>query len=135
MHPTIINILLVDKDLKILERVKKLLEGIELEGLEIRATIAKNVKEGIELANEILPQLIITEIDLDETRDGIEMIQEINDNILSPVIYFSGLYNRELLSRAHSTPMVNYMIKSKIGNFEELKFAVELSLLEWQKGA
>jgi len=28
--------------------------------------------------------------------------------------------------------MVNYMIKSTIGNFEELKFAVELSLMEWQ---
>lgn len=135
MFPTEIHILLVDKDLKSSENIKKVLEEIRLPDHTIYVTLAHNVQEAIRIASQILPQLIITEIDLGSTKDGIEMIQEINQTLLSPVIYYTYLYNRDLLARARNTPMINFLIKSKIGKFEELKFAVELGLLEWQKSS
>jgi len=87
MHPTTINILLVDQDLKTLERIKKLLEGIELSSHEILISLAQTPQEAIQMAMDILPQLIITDIDLGGKMDGIDMVLEMNQSILSPVIF------------------------------------------------
>ena len=82
-------ILIVDDDADVCQMLKEFLEG---KGFEVSA--APDGRKALELAAEIGPDLVITDLLLPKEH-GIDVMREIKDRFLTPVIAISGIYKKE----------------------------------------
>jgi len=83
-------------------------------------------EDAINTAEKLSPELILMDVQLKDSMDGIEAMKRIRENSDVPVIYISGnsdLYN---LKRARETRFVEYMVKPI--RLEDLELAIEKAL-------
>ncbi|MCK4588009.1 MAG: response regulator [Gammaproteobacteria bacterium] len=72
----------------------------ELKSLGYEITIASSGDEAIRAANTGNPDLILMDVNLNEERDGVEIMQTIhNENGFIPNIFLTGYSKEELSSR------------------------------------
>ncbi len=99
MSEAIFSILLVEDNRLIAFQVSQ-----ELKSLGYQITTASSGDEAIRSANTCSPDLILMDVNLDEERDGIEIMQLIHEkNGFIPNIYLTGYSKEELSSRAKKT--------------------------------
>lgn len=76
----------------------------ELRAANYHVTSAHSSREAKQLSKSIKPDLIIMDVNLGEERDGIDVMNEIQDEIgRIPNIYLSGYVKEELADRAKTT--------------------------------
>src|ERR1700730_11049155 len=88
--------------------------------------ITARADEAVRLAEETRPDLVLMDIFLDGSSDGIEAAQRIRDGVEAPVIYLTAYADDQTLQRASATDPLGYLLKP----FEDsqLRTAIEMAL-------
>lgn len=92
----------------------------------IVTNVVSNTQDVINSIKDNEPDIILMDIDLDGNSDGIQTVELIHCLKYIPVIYLTGFYDDETISRAIQTNPVGYLLKpfSK----DELKVAILIGL-------
>lgn len=75
--------------------------------------------------------LIISDINLNDAKDGIEMIEELAQNKQVPVVYLTAYSDMDIVSRAEKTMPFAYLLKPY--NENQLKTTINLAILNFKK--
>ena len=101
------NILIIEEEVIIAMEIKMRLEA---HGYNV-ISLARTVEEGIKIASELRPDLIITEINFHGELNGIEAVNEINKMYQIPVIYLTTLSYLEKDARILATKPQGFISK------------------------
>lgn len=116
------NVLIVEDNLIVAMDIKNAI-------IEFGYNVTGMVSNEIDVLKSISltePNIIITDISLNDKKDGIEIIRSIQQTKNIPVIYLTGKEDDETVNRALSTCPCGYLIKPF--NRTELKSTVKLAL-------
>ncbi len=83
-------------------------------------------EEAIQFSRKTKPSLIISELILEGSLDGIQTIHHLSKRREVPVIFLISSYEPQLLSLTRTTQIVNYFVKPF--KPRELEFAMEMAL-------
>jgi len=94
-------------------------------GFTVTST-ATNYDEAIESVKENIPDIILMDINLHNSLDGIEVVKEIKKSQDIAVIYLTAFCDDDTISRAVETNPVGYLLKPF--KIEELKSTIALGV-------
>lgn len=86
-------------------------------------------RDGIQLAQETEPDLILTDIHLKNGEDGIEMAREIQANRDTPIVFLTAYSDEDTVSRAKAATPYGYIIKP-VEN-RELQITIDMALYKF----
>jgi len=92
---------------------------------------ARNFKTALELFAKNTYDLIISDIQLNDIKDGIEIITEFSKIKKVPVVYLTAFSDADIVSRAEKTMPYAYLLKPY--NDNQLKATINLALLNFKK--
>jgi|TARA_R100000479_G_scaffold33554_3_gene14119 DNA-binding NarL/FixJ family response regulator len=121
------HILLIEDEFIIAKDIKLLLE----KDTSIQVKTARNYEEAYIhfKANDI--DIIICDINLNEDKDGIDIITEFKQIKTVPVVYLTAYDSPDILKRAKETMPFAYLLKPF--NETQLKVTIDLAHLNYQK--
>ena len=102
-----IKIMLVEDEAITALDIQRLLEKI---GYSVPVTISSG-EESVNRVNSINPDLILMDIMLSDTMDGIEAAQKIRENVDIPIIYLTASTDPSTIQRAEKTKHYGYLMK------------------------
>lgn len=112
-----INIIIIDDHVMFLEGVTSLLENCN--DINILGT-AKNVDEAFKLCENVMPDIILTDIEMPD-KDGLQFTKQIkHKNAKIKVIALTSHSNPSIISKAQKANVDGYLLK-KSGRIELLK--------------
>ena len=120
------TILIVEDEAIIAEALASKLKQL---GYEIVGTALQG-QQAVEMALRLLPQLILMDIRLEGSMDGIQAAQAIRDKYDVPVIYLTAHSDFDTLSRAKLTEPFGYIVKPF--DMHGLAIQIELGLYKHQ---
>ena len=88
--------------------------------------IATTGQEAVEKALATLPDLLLVDIKLKGSMDGIDAARHINENRETPIVYLSAFSDRATLDRAKTTEPYGYLVKPF--NTQDLGTTLETAL-------
>ena len=94
-------------------------------GYEVPA-VAASGSETLNLAQTILPDLVLMDIHIDGQMDGIETAHKIREFGPIPIIFISGYSSNELMARANAIDPVEIFVKPV--RPQELQAAIEAAV-------
>ena len=98
---------------------------MSLESLRYIVTgIAKNFTQALDKIEVLLPELILMDINLKKSKDGINTAHEIQKKYNIPIIYLTAYTDEKTIQRAVQTNPVGYLVKPF--NPEELNLSIQL---------
>ncbi|MFC1508987.1 response regulator [Candidatus Omnitrophota bacterium] len=89
-------------------------------------SIAVSGESAVKLAEETIPDLIIMDISLKGTMDGIEAAKEIHNRADVPILFLTAYEDEEIFERAKSTEPFGYLLKPL--DEKEIIMSVEVAL-------
>jgi CheY-like chemotaxis protein len=101
------NILVVEDECIIAFDLKQRLEAL---GYRISAVVPSG-EEAIEKAAELQPDLVLMDIYLEGSMDGIEAAQRIHERLRIPVVFLTAYAEDETLRRAQASLPFGYLVK------------------------
>ncbi len=116
------RILVVEDDIQMVKFIQFKLNYM---GYEVAGT-ADNCDQALERARMLQPDLILMDIMLEGSSDGIETAQKIVETQHVPIIYLTAHEDEELFERAKITEPFGYLIKPF--NDRDLRIVIETSL-------
>jgi PAS domain S-box-containing protein len=116
------TILVVEDDAMIAESIRDVLVRA---GYSAPETVSSG-PSAIEAAARLKPSLVLMDVQLDGSMDGIETAQRLRDEQGLRVIYLTGSTDDETLRRAKQTAPLGYL--KKPFNARELRIAIEIAL-------
>lgn len=116
------KILIIEDEIIVALDIKSALENL---GYEV-TTIATNHTEALQSIKENIPDIILADINLENSIDGIDTIKDIKKIHDIPVIYLTAFSDDETINRAIQTNPVGYLLKPFKTN--ELKSTILLAL-------
>tara|TARA_R110002012_G_scaffold316380_1_gene531267 strand:- start:47 stop:661 length:615 start_codon:yes stop_codon:yes gene_type:complete len=122
-----LKILLIEDELIIAKDLKMTLEKNEFSNVQI----AKNETEAFQLFKDYNYDLIITDINLNSAKDGIEIISYFNTLKKVPVVYLTAYSDNDIIKRAEATSPFAYLLKPF--NESQLKATINLALINFKK--
>lgn len=120
------KILVAEDDSIISLDIQRILESF---GFEVPFVVSTG-EDAINMAQELLPDLILMDISLKGDIDGINAASKIK-YLNIPVIFLTAYKNRSLIDRALKTDPYGYVLKPFDG--EELKLTIDLALTKHAK--
>jgi DNA-binding NarL/FixJ family response regulator len=91
--------------------IARFIEQQLLSGFQCTTRIAVSVKEARAAMPDMLPQLLLCDINLNEEQSGIELITELRRQYTFEVIFITSYQNRSIIEQASATNPANYIIK------------------------
>ena len=119
-------ILIVEDELLVARDIEKTLTGF---GYRVLGR-ASTADEAIRKARARRPDLVLMDIRLPGTRDGVDAAAIIHDELDIPVIFLSAFSDGATLGRVTATEPFGYIVKPF--NQVELRCAIEVGLRKWQ---
>jgi PAS domain S-box-containing protein len=116
------KVLIVDDEVVVAEDIRRQLRSF---GYTV-VGVASSGSDAIRLGGEHRPDLILMDIKLKGSMDGIETARSIQARFDIPVIYLTAFSDEETLERARRTLPLAYLIKPFVST--DLRAAVELAL-------
>ncbi|RZB30778.1 MAG: hypothetical protein SRB1_03058 [Desulfobacteraceae bacterium Eth-SRB1] len=116
------RILIVEDETMIAKDIESKLRNLGYEPLPI----VRSGEEAVEKAGKLMPDLILMDIILDETMDGIEAAGQIKTRFNIPVVYLTAYSDDSILERAKITEPFGYMIKPLVER--DLYSTIEMAL-------
>jgi PAS domain S-box-containing protein len=116
------KVLIVDDEVVVAEDIRRQLRSL---GYTV-VGVASSGSDAIRLGDEHRPDLILMDIKLKGSMDGIEAARSIQARFDIPVIYLTAFSDDETLERARHTLPLAYLIKPFVST--DLRAAVELAL-------
>lgn len=122
-----IRILIVEDELIIANDLKDILESFEYQVVGI----AKNYDAGKEKLNSEKPDIVLLDIQIEGSKDGIELAQLIKKDFHLPFIFISSHTDKATLDRAKESQPYGFLVKP----FEEddVRVAIEMALSNFSK--
>ena len=120
------NILLIDNDFKTAMEVKKLIEKM---GHKV-GFVAKNYNEAMLSLDELIPHLIIADLELEGNLDGLSAVRDIEEEYQVPIIFYSSIFGKDVLDKIKKLPVINFIVKARPNKLEEVQIAIELADLK-----
>jgi len=114
--------LIISKDESIKERIKLTLKSLNAN----LVGDTDNLSQARRLIESYHPTLIVCDMNVQGIGDGIEMIKQINQDYIIPVVYIAPSADASLLSQVQDTPVAGILIKPLI--MKQLEVTLELSL-------
>ena len=102
-----LKILLIEDEFIIAKDVKTQLEKNDFASVNI----AKNYSTSLNLFNQNAYDLIISDINLNDSIDGIEIITKFSNIKKTPVVYLTAYSDTNIISRAEKTMPFAYILK------------------------
>ena len=101
------SILIIEDEIIVAKEIEQILikNGYDVSG------IALNYKQAKEKLEKSTPDVILCDVDLDEDKTGIDIIEESTQNVKIPVIFISAHSDDETLKKAFSISPVSYITK------------------------
>jgi len=122
-----LKILLIEDEFIIAKDVKTLLGKKNYAIVDI----AKNYNTAIKLYEQNDYHLIISDINLNSDKDGIDIIREFGKIKKTPVVYLTAYSDSSIIKRAEKTMPFAYILKPYNNN--QLKATINLALLNFKK--
>lgn len=122
-----VKILIAEDDIVIASDLKISLKNLGYEVLNI----AKNAAELMENLENLIPDIILLDINLEGETDGIQIAQKINEAFEIPFIFMTALNNPETLERAKLTEPEAYLVKPV--RIEDLQRNIEIAVFKSEK--
>ena len=117
-----IDILLIEDELIIAQDIKLSLGLNNFAAVEI----AKNVVQARDVFDEKNFDVIISDVQLNETKDGIDIIEELNSDNQIPVIFLTAYSDKNTIARIEAIKAAAYLLKPY--NINQLKATINLAL-------
>jgi DNA-binding response OmpR family regulator len=92
------------------------------------AAIADNAADALESVERLQPSLVLMDIRLRGSQDGIETADQIRRRFHVPVIFVTALADREILDRAKITEPCGYIVKP----FHSVDFRAQIEMALWK---
>ena len=122
-----LKILLIEDEFIIAKDVKTLLMKNDFATVDI----AKNYDQAIFFYKENKYYLIISDINLNADKDGINIISEFSKVKKTPVVYLTAYSDSSIIKRAEKTMPFAYILKPYNNN--QLKATINLAMLNFKK--
>jgi two-component system, cell cycle sensor histidine kinase and response regulator CckA len=106
-----------------------LAETLGLLGYEISATVSTG-EEALLSVEEAKPQIVLMDIKLQGSLDGVEAARQIRRRFDVPLVYLTGFADHQLLERAKDTEPYGFLVKPI--QMKELIITIEISLYKHQ---
>lgn len=121
------RILLVEDEFIIAKDIKITLEKYA----KIKVDTAKNFKQAYELFSNNDYQLLLTDINLNEEKDGIDVASQLKEIKSIPVVFLTAYSDQEIINKAKKVLPFAYLLKP----FDEvqLKVTIDLAILNYKK--
>lgn len=118
----IINILIVEDEIIVALDIQSAIESMGHKSLGI----ATNYNEVLEIIDKNTPDIILMDINLQNSISGIEIVEKLNETRKIPVIYLTAYTDENSINKAIKTNPVGYIVKPF--NIPELKATILLGL-------
>ena len=115
------RILIVEDEALVARDIKSRLQQL---GYEV-AAVAHNPQQAIALAEETRPSLLLCDIHLKHSQDGIDVAEQVTAMLDIPVIFLTAYSDQDTVSRAKSVTPYGYVLKP-VEN-PDLQIAIELA--------
>ena len=92
--------------------------------------IAGSGEKAVSLAGDLSPDLVLMDIHLKGTMDGVEAARRIRDVYGIPVIFVTAHADEDTLQRAKQAGPIGYFLKPF--NEKELRMTVETAVFKWE---
>jgi len=122
-----LNILLIEDEFIIAKDIKVLLSKNNFAFVDY----ARNYEEALDLFLKKTYDLIISDINLNDKKDGIEIITEFSKIKKVPVVYLTAYSDFDIIKRAEKTMPFAYILKPY--NNTQLKATINLAILNFKK--
>lgn len=122
-----LQILLIEDELIIARDLKMSLQKNQFSQLDH----ARNYEEAIFLFSKNHYDLVISDINLKTSIDGISIIEKFSETKVIPVVYLTAYSDDEIVERAKKTMPFAYILKPF--NINQLKLTINLALLNFKK--
>ena len=122
-----LRILLIEDEFIIVKDIKILLSQNKFALVDN----ARNYDTALDLFSKYSYDLIISDINLNDEKDGIEIITELSKIKEIPVVYLTAYSNSDIVKRAEETMPFAYIIKPY--NDNQLKVTLNLAIINFNK--
>lgn len=122
-----LKILLIEDEFIIAKDIKVLLSKNNFASVDY----ARNYNESIDLFSKKIYDLIISDINLNDKKDGVEIITEFSKIKKVPVVYLTAYSDSDIVERAEKTMPFAYILKPYNNN--QLKATINLAILNFKK--
>lgn len=122
-----INILLIEDEFIIAKDIKILLSKDDYAFVEV----ARDYKSALKLFNQNSYDIVISDINLNDEKDGIEIIAEFSKIKKLPVVYLTAYSDLDFVNRAEKTMPFAYILKPYNNN--QLIATINLALINYNK--
>ena len=92
--------------------------------------IAASAEEAVQRAHELHPDIIVADIVLEGTVDGVDAVREIRKRLDIPVVYLTAYADEKTVERAKLTEPLGYILKPF--DERELRFTIDVGLYKHQ---
>ena len=120
-----VRILIVEDESVVVRDIREMLEAMQYEV----AGIANSKETAIQLTRSTKPDLILMDIKLQGSGDGIDAVNTISEITDIPVIFITAYSDHDLIERAVQVMPYGYLLKPFQEN--ELRFSIENTLLKF----
>lgn len=101
------RILIIEDEMLTAKSIEKSLHSL---GYEV-AGIASSYTDGLEKIIDLDPDLVLMDIKLKGTKDGIELTEQITKNRDVPIIFLTAHADAKTVARAYHTNLYGYLVK------------------------
>lgn len=122
-----LKILLIEDELIIAEDIRLSLKKEEY----AHVFIAKNHEEAFQYFGTNVFDLIISDVQLNDQKDGIEIVEELNSIQQIPIVFLTAYSDQETIARIEATKPSAYLLKPY--NINQLKTTINLSIRNFNK--
>ncbi|MEW4923520.1 response regulator transcription factor [Algibacter sp. 2305UL17-15] len=122
-----IRILIVEDDPIICEDIRDMLSNANYNTVGV----AYNKKKAIETIDELQPDLVLLDINLEGYYEGFDIAEYINKNSKTPFIYLTSYSGKQIIDRAKKTLPMGYIVKPF--NEKELYSTIEIALYNFSR--
>jgi DNA-binding NarL/FixJ family response regulator len=123
----VIRVFIVEDDPIISEDIKDMLTSVNYDVIGI----AYEKKEAIKAIDELQPDLVLLDINLEGNFEGFDIAEHINTTRKIPFLYLTSYSSKEVLERAKPTLPMGYIVKPF--NEKELYSAIEVALYNFSQ--
>nr|WP_314864441.1 DNA-binding response regulator [uncultured Flavobacterium sp.] len=114
------KILIIEDELILSTDLKELIQGMKYD-----TAVANSYDEAVAIATLFLPDLILCDINLNDSRNGIDLIKHLQTiGLKFEVIYLTAYSSEDVISDAENTTPFNYLTKPY--NDAQIEVAVRL---------
>lgn len=120
------RILVVDDEIAVADLARRYLESLDYEVVGI----ACSAEDAVDKAHETIPDLVLMDIGLDGSPEGIDAARQIRMALDIPVVYLTGASDSETMERAKAAEPLGYIVKPFCP--EDLRATIETALYQFR---